>query len=90
MLLEKYRNEFCYNDKDGQSYLHTMDRIKAFLDEMKEKEKKEKDPIFQKAMTLKKLKVSELKKRLEKALKKKGFENLQFDKSEMGQFVIIP
>lgn len=53
-------------------------------------ERKDKDPLYQKANKLKKLKVNALKKKLEKALKKESFKNLQFDKAEMGKYVIVP
>lgn len=53
-------------------------------------ERRRKDPVYQKVKKIKRIKVTALKKKLEKALQNKKFRNLQFDKPEMGKFVIIP
>jgi len=67
-----------------------MDRLINFAKEMEEREKKEKDPIYQKAKQLKKIAVAQLKELINKAIEKEGYKDLQFDKPEMGQYVIIP
>ena len=64
--------------------------MKRFTELMKEMETKQKDPAYKKARKIKKLKVNELKKKIEKVLVKEKYLNLQFDKPEMGQFVTIP
>ena len=66
-----------------------MDNIKAFIDRQKEEDKKDKNPVYQKARQLKKLKINQLKELLVKAIEKDGYKDLQFGKPEMGQFVII-
>ncbi len=88
-LLAEYRKDFVYSDEEGKKYIYQMDNIKAFIDRQKENEKKDKDPVYQKARQLKKLKVNQLKELLVKAIVKVGYEDLQFGKPEMGQFIII-
>ncbi len=89
-LLAQYREEFCLNDKNGPEYLTSMDRIMAFSKEMEEREKKEKDPIFQKAKQLKKLIIVELEQLLLKSLDKKDYIKFNLGTPEMGQYVIVP
>lgn len=89
-LLAEYREEFCLNEKNGPEYLMSMDRIINFSKELKEQEEKEKDPIYQKTKQLKKITVAQLKKLIIKVIEKEGYKDLQFDKPEMGQYVIIP
>lgn len=61
------------------------------LNEMLQKdEAKKKDPAYQKAISLKKLKVVELNKLLKEATQKEGYIDLQFEKPEMGKFVAVP
>ncbi len=88
-LLTEYRKGFCLDEVEGPRAVLNLDNIVRFVDEMKEKEKKEKNPIFQKSKQLKKLKVVQLKELLEKSIEKDGYKDLQFGKPEMGQFVII-
>ena len=88
-LLTEYRKDFCLNDEEGPKAVLNLDNIARFVDEMKENEKKEKNPIFQKAQKLKQLKASQLKELLEKTIDEQGYKELQFGKPEMGQFVII-
>lgn len=88
-LLTEYRDEFCLNDKNGPKYLASIDGIISFAKEMKEREKKEKDPICQKAKQLKKLKAGELKELLEKKMTQSQYSDLQFGKPEMGKYIII-
>lgn len=88
-LLSEYREEFCLSEDEGQKAVLNLDSISRFVDEMKEKEKKEKDPVYQKAKKLKNLKIGQLKELLEKAVYKEGYEDLHFGKPEMGQYVIV-
>lgn len=88
-LLAEYRQHFVYSDEEGKKYIYQMDNIKAFIDRQKEEEKKDKNPIYQKARQLKKLKVTQLKDLLVKAIEKQGYQDLQFGKPEMSQYVII-
>ena len=89
-LLIEYREDFCLNDKNGPEYLSSMDGIINLAKEWKEQEKKEIDPIYQKAIKLKKLTVTKLEELLTKSLEKEKYIKLTFDKPEIGKFVIIP
>lgn len=89
-LLEKYREKYCLSDKEGQEYVAEIERMKILMDMVKEHEQKEKDPAYQKAKQLKKLKVTVLEKLLKKALEKEKYINLQFDKPIIDKFVVIP
>lgn len=90
MLLNKYRKDFCLDEKTGQEYILSMDRIIAFTKELKEQEEKQKDPVYQKANNLKKLSVVELEKLLSEVLEKDKYVKLTFDKPEIDKYVIIP
>lgn len=88
-LLADYRKEFCVDDKTGNEMLHFYEQMAKFVDELKEKEKKDKDPLIQKAKKLKKLTVAQLEKLIESTIEKQGYKDLKFGKPEMGQYVII-
>ncbi len=88
-LLEDYRKDFCYDNEEGPKAVLSLDNIVRFVDEMKAKEKKEEDPVYQKSQKLKKLKVNELQESLEKTIEQEDYKDLQFGKPEMGQYVII-
>lgn len=88
-LLEKYREEFCYSEEVGTKAVLDADMLMRFVQDLKETEKKEKDPIYQKAKKLKILKVVQLKLLLEKALHKMGYLDLAFDKPEIDKYVIV-
>lgn len=66
-----------------------MDGIKDLVDSWKEQEKKEKNPIYQKAKNLKKTKLNQLKELIAKATEKEGFADLEFGKPEMGSYVVV-
>jgi len=89
-LLDEYRAEFCLDDTTGPEYILSMDRIIAFSKEMKATEEKEKDPVYQKAMKLKKLSVIELEKLLSPILEKNKYIRLSFDKPEIERYVVVP
>lgn len=88
-LLTEYRSEFCVDEKTGEEMLHTYEQISRFVDEMKEKEKKDKDPLIQKARQLKCLTVIQLGKLLTDTIETEGYADFKFGKPEMGQYVII-
>lgn len=89
-LLNKFRKEFCFNEKEGAEAVLHVEQIKNLVDSWKEEEKKSKDPIYQKARSLKKLKVIEVNTLLKKAMEKQGYVSLEFEKPEMGKFVVVP
>jgi len=68
-LLEKYRSEFCDN-KRGEELLSFYECLSRLGAELKEKERKGKDPLIQKARQLKKLTAIQIKKLIEDAIEK--------------------
>ncbi len=89
-LLEKYRHVFCLSDKQGKEYINSKYQMEYGFKFLKEQEDKRSNPAYQKAKQLKKLKVVEVKNKLEKVLKKNSYINLRFKKPEMGKYVIVP
>jgi hypothetical protein len=88
-LLAEYGKEFCVDDKTGEEMLRFYEQMSKFVHELKEREKKDKDPLIQKARKLKKLTVVQLGKLIEDTIEKEGYKDLKFGKPEMGQYVII-
>lgn len=88
-LLELYRKDFCLDDKDGKEAVNSLDLMVKLAGEMKVKEQKDKDPVYQKARKLRTLKIGQLKELLEKTIEKEHYQDLAFAKPEMGQYVII-
>lgn len=89
LLLKEYRSEFCLDDTEGPKAVQNLDAIVAFSKELKERDKKEKDPIFQKAKKLNKLTHNQLKELISKTIAPEGYIDLQFGKPDMGRFVIV-
>ena len=88
-LLKEYRVEFCLDDTEGPNAAQNLDAIVAFSKELKEREKKEKDPVFQKATKLNKLTLNQLKELISKTIAPEGYIDLQFGKPDMGRFVTV-
>jgi len=89
-LLKEYREQFCLNDTNGPEAVRSIDDILRIMREWKERDKKEADPVFQKAKKLKTLKFNQLKELVFKAIEHEGYSDLQFQVPEMGRNVIIP
>lgn len=89
-LLAEYREEFCLDDTNGPEAVRSLEGICALVDKWREEDRKMKDPVYQKARRLKKLRVNEVKKLLEDELPKNSYVDLDFDKPEMGRFVAVP
>ncbi len=89
-LLEKYRSEFCFTEKDGNEAVLWFENLKNLMDSIKKDEEKKKDPVYQKAVSLKKLKVVEVNKLIKETTETEGYIDLQFEKPEMGRFVAVP
>lgn len=88
-LLATYRKDFCLDDVEGPKAVQSLDTMMRLSDELKEKEKKDKNPVYQKARQLKSLKIGQLKELLEKTFEKEGYQDLAFAKPDMGQYVVI-
>ncbi|MEA2020767.1 MAG: hypothetical protein U9M98_03605 [Patescibacteria group bacterium] len=89
-LLAKYRSEFCFTEEEGNEAVVHMTQVANFMESVKEQEKKEADPAYQKAKQLEKLTVVELHELLGKALAKEQFINLQLERPEIGKYVVVP
>lgn len=87
------RKRFCLSYEEGEKYRQSywnyenMNRINK---DFEERQKKEKDPVFQKAKKLKKLTVVELEQLLLKTLNKKDYTKLNLGAPEMEQYIIVP
>ena len=88
-LLKRYRGQFCLSEKEGSEYIQSVEQTKLFTERLKEREIKEANPAYQKAKKLKTLKVLQLKALIQTTVEKEGYINLQFEKPEMGKFVIV-
>lgn len=88
-LFQEYRTEFCLDDEKGPKAVASLDGIVALSKKWKEQEKKEKDPVYQKAKQLKQVKLNQLKDIIMKAVAKEGYTDLEFGKPDMGKYVIV-
>lgn len=89
-LLEKYRSEFCYSEKDGQEAVQSMDGIARIVKEWKEREKKEADPVFQQAMKLKKISIVDMEKLIVDAISPQKYIRFTLGQPVIGRFVEVP
>ncbi len=86
----KDRERFCLSDKEGQKYIEYKQNIAMLKEEVKEIEEKEKNKdIYDKVAKIKKLKVPELKKLLNKKLEKEKYIDLNFTKIDTQMDVIV-
>jgi len=88
-LFAQWRSQFCFDEVDGQKAVSDLDGMIQLAKEWKEHEKKEKDPIYQQAKKLKKLKLNQLKDLIAKGISVDGYTDLQFSQPEMGRFVVV-
>jgi len=87
---EKDREKYCLSEKDGKEYIESkinLEQLKRVTGKMEERMKNEK--LYKKVEDIKKLKVTELKDLLDKALEKEDYIQLEFSQPEIGQYVII-
>lgn len=89
-LLQKYRAKYCLSEKEGQEYVEYKVRLNNITELMKEHDRKNADPAYQKAKQLKKLTVIELEKLLSEILEREKYIKLSFDKPEVDKHVIVP
>lgn len=89
-LLTKFRNDFCFNESDGNEAVLWFERIERINEGIKQQTQKEEDPAYQKAKKVHKLKVTELHKRLSDVLTKDNYIDLIFEKPEMDRYVVVP
>jgi len=89
-LLEKYRDEYCISDKDGQEYIEIAEAIQVASVVREEEKQKYDNPVYQRSLQLKKTSVVDLEKLLTENFEKAKYTKPVFDKPEIGQYVIIP
>jgi Zn finger protein HypA/HybF involved in hydrogenase expression len=89
-FLEKFRKDFCFTEEEGNHAVQRSENLSNLMRDIKSREDQKKDPVYQKAISLNKLKVVEVNKLLKEAFEKEGFIELQFEKPEMGRFVAVP
>lgn len=90
---EEDRKLYCLSAKDGEEYRASSwnrKNITRLGEEMEEREKKEKDPAFQKVKQLKKLTIVELEKLLLISTNKKDYIKLRLGEPDMGRYVTVP
>lgn len=89
-LLEKYRHEFCFSEKEGKEVVNNLEQLSDVISRIKENERKNQDPAIQKARKVNQLKVVELNKLLKSAIAKENYTELQFEKPDFSRFVSVP
>lgn len=89
-LLEKYREEFCLNEKDGIEHVETLEALEVGNEVYEEEKQKYDDKAYQTAVNLKRLTVLEIEKLLTEKLEKEKYVKFTLDKPDMGKFVTIP
>ncbi len=89
-LLAKYRNEFCYSEKDGQEAVQSADLLKAAVDELKKQEAKQADPVYQQAMKLKKLSIVEMEKLIIDSVTPQKYIRFTLGQPVIGRYVEVP
>lgn len=89
-LLAEFRKEFCLDDTNGPDAVRSLEGMCNLAAKWESEERKAKDPAYQKARSLKKLRVNEVKKLLQDSLPEHGYVDLEFEKPELGRFVAVP
>ncbi len=89
-LLEKYREEYCLNEKDGIEHVETLEALEVGNEVYEEEKQKFDDKAYQTAVNLKRLTVLEIEKLLTEKLEKEKYVKFTLDKPDMGRFVTIP
>jgi RNase P subunit RPR2 len=88
-IFAEYKDDFCLNDENGPQALRDYEQLARATEWLKEKEKKDNDPLIQKARQLKTLKALQLKELVQTTIEKEEYIDLQFGKPDIGQFVTI-
>lgn len=88
-LLEKYREQYCLSDKEGKEYVETIEAMEVAAVVKEEEIQKYDTQAYAESLKLKKTNIPDLEKMLTKAIYKAGYEKLDFEKPEIGQFINI-
>lgn len=87
---EKDRQRFCLTKEEGEEYRDVKYKLEQFSELVKEINEKEKNKeLYDKVAKIKKLKVADIQKLIQKAIEKEGYTNLEFEKPEMNKFVSV-
>jgi hypothetical protein len=89
-LLEKYRKEFCLDDKEGKEHVETVEAMEVAVDVYDEEVRKYDNQVYQRSLQLKKTTISDLEKILTKCTEKAKYTILVFDRPEINQYVTVP
>jgi hypothetical protein len=89
-LLKEYREEFCFNEKDGNEAVELIEKLKFAKDVREAEKRKFYDPAFEELSKLKKMTISEIEKSINEKFESSNYSHISFDKPENGQFFIIP
>lgn len=89
-LLEKHREEFCLNEKDGIEHVETLEAMEVGHEVYEEEKQKYDDKAYQTAVNLKRLTVLEIEKLLTEKLEREKYVKFTLGKPDMGRFVTIP
>jgi hypothetical protein len=89
-LLEKYRGEYCFSEKEGKEHVELVDAMKFASEVYKHELQKYDDTARDVAAELKKLDISELEALLAKPLEDARYTKLDLEKPEIAQHVTVP
>ncbi len=89
-LLEKYREKFCLNEKNGIEYVETLEAMEVGNEVYEEEKQKYDDKAYQTTVNLKRLTVLEIEKLLTEKLENEKYAKFTLDRPDMGRFVTIP
>lgn len=89
-LLEEYRPEFCFNEKEGKEALETVEAGPVAYAVFHEEKQKYDSQAYTEASQLKRLNIVDLEKLLSEPLVKAQYIKLSFEKPEETRFFIVP
>lgn len=87
LLLEKYRDEFCYSEKDGQQAIWDYEQLTALVDKWKERDEHKEE--YDAVANIKRLTIVELEKLLNEVITPKGYIRLVLAQPEFGKQLIV-
>ena len=87
--LEKYRNKFVFNNKDGDTWIEILKALEYSSFAKADETRKVDNPINERLAKIKKLQLTEIEKLLIKIFNGAGYTNLCFGKPEIGEYVEV-
>lgn len=89
-LLEKYRKEYCLDEKEGEECLLNLEAMEYTKFAKEDEIQKNDNPAYEALSHIKKIEINELESLLTKSLEKDNFAELSFEKPELAQNVLVP